>query len=60
MEQKRNSGYVYAPIPLKGDIMMNKPTYKEKVFPKCKCGKSKEKHGLCDGTHETLKTNETK
>jgi len=58
MEEKRNSGYVYAPIPLKGDIM--KLQRKEDVFPKCKCGKSKEKHGLCDGSHEKVKTNETK
>ncbi len=57
MEQKRNSGYVYAPIPYKGDIM--KLQRKENRL-KCKCGKSKEKSGLCDGSHQIVKTNETK
>lgn len=57
---KKDKGYVYAPIPYNYKDMMNKPKYKEDVFPKCKCGKTKEKHGLCDGSHKENVTNETK
>ena len=60
MEQKRNSGYVYAPIPLKGDIM--KLQQKEDTRIRCKCGKSKDDEKLCDGSHleKDTDTNETK
>ena len=59
MEQN-NKGYVYAPIPYKGDIMSHKLEKHKDTRTRCKCGKSKDDEGLCDGSHKNIKTDETK